>query len=166
MTEDWIQKLADEQRHQEEEQAKAESAKNAGQKAFDALAAPFVIAVQEELRRLVTAYNTAIGRDDLVIAEDAAHSGRAGTFEIHRGNWLDAHCNVDLYDYGRQVTVEYSYNDDRGTGQKGAMKINLIQDENGIHAQTHTFDGSAAAVAKQILTEWVAHFPKLPPQQR
>jgi hypothetical protein len=187
MSEDWIQKLADEQRHQEEEQAKAESAKNASRKAFDALAAPFYIAAQEELRRLVTAYNKAIGRDDLVIAEGAAHVGRAGTFEIHRGSWIDAHCNVDLYNYRRQVTVEYSYTDGQG-GRKGEMKIDLIQDENGIRAQTpprihigvklggmpppvaappiDASDGSAAAVAKQILTEWVAHFPKLPPQRR
>jgi hypothetical protein len=154
MAEDWIQKLASEQLRREQDWAEKTPEEVAARRAFEVAAEPFWADVQNELRRIVEAYNRALGRDELVIPTGDARRlpNSPESLEIQRGSRLGGYCDASVHSYERKLTVQYQ------TGQRGPEKlqIGLTHDERGIQAQVG--DGSAAAAARYIFTTWAGSF--------
>ena len=164
MSEEWIRKLADEQKRAEVEQNEHQRqlAAVTEQQSFDAAVAPFFSAVRDELQRCATEYNEAMGREDLTIAAEPERGMNA--FVIYRGDRHWIYCEVDLDKSSHEVVVSYSapFGIETDPNTTKSMKFEVVHGEGGVRAVID--DGTPFAVAKAILSEWASYFPSTPPE--
>lgn len=160
MSDDWIQKLAEQQRQREKKSDDTARTARDAQVAFEAAAAPFEEAVIGEIRKVVASYNAALGREDLIVPDAKGRVGR-GSLEIHRGTWLEGSCNVSLHAHTRELVGEYRYKDDTGAGLSGTTKVPLRLVENAVRGSRG--DGSPQATAQAIMNDWIGKFRASPP---
>ncbi len=160
MTDDWIRKVAERQLQREQEKMKATSAKEEQDEAFAATAAPFWSTMQVEIRRLLTEYNNAIGREDLFEVPETERV-REG-FKIRRGaGFSQEWCRIgEPSTFDRTISVEY-HRLDGNTGTSHENKVYLEETQAEIHAAMG--DGSAIGLAQAIFKTWVSGFIDRPP---